>query len=123
MTRYTKEHEWVRIEENEARIGITNYAQDSLGDITFVELPKVGESVRQGGTLCVVESVKAASEIFAPISGTVSTVNDLLSESPETINASPEQDGWICTLKDIALVELDSLMDTESYAEFVKGLE
>ncbi len=120
MKRFTEEHEWVKIDGNVATVGITDYAQNTLGDITFVDLPKVGKTVKKGDTLCVVESVKAASDVFAPLGGTVATVNARLSDAPETVNRSPENDGWICTLTGFDAAELESLMTAEQYAAFCK---
>jgi glycine cleavage system H protein len=120
MIRYTQEHEWVKAEGNTATVGITDYAQHALGDITFVELPKVGKSLKKGDALSVVESVKAASDVFAPVGGTVASVNERLSSAPETVNAAPEADGWICILGNINPAELESLMTAEQYADFCK---
>jgi glycine cleavage system H protein len=120
MMRFTEEHEWVRVEGDVATVGITDYAQGVLGDITYVELPKAGKVFKKGDSLCVVESVKAASDVFAPVGGTVTAVNEALAESPQTVNASPEADGWICTLGGVADAELETLMTAEQYAAFCK---
>lgn len=120
MTKYTKDHEWVRVEGATATVGISDYAQHTLGDITFVDLPKVGKAVKQGDSLCVVESVKAASDVYAPVGGAVASVNAALSGAPETINQSAEGDGWICTLSGVNAAELDGLMTAEQYAAFCK---
>jgi glycine cleavage system H protein len=119
MMHYTKEHEWVNIEGTTARVGISQHAQEALGDITFVELPSVGKILKAGDALGVVESVKAASDIYSPISGTVSEVNSNLDTAPELINQSPETDGWICTLTDINAADADKLMDASAYQAFL----
>ncbi len=120
MTRYTKDHEWIRLEGETATVGISDYAQQALGDITYIELPVVGTTIRKGDGLCVIESVKAASDVYAPAAGTVATVNARLADAPETINASPEGDGWICTLSGVKPADLDEWMTPEAYAEFCK---
>jgi len=120
MKRYTKDHEWIRIEGGRAFVGISDYAQNSLGDITFVDLPKAGTTVKKGDSLCVIESVKAASDVYAPAGGTVETVNAALSDAPEKVNAAAETDGWICTLADVVMSDLAGLMDEAQYADFVK---
>ncbi len=120
MKKYSKEHEWVELENGVARIGISVYAADELGDLTFVELPEVGQSVQAGEVLCVVESVKAASEVYCPVSGTVSEVNEAVEEEPGTINASAEQEGWICKMTDVDEAGLKDLMTAAEYAEFVQ---
>ncbi len=118
--KYSTEHEWLRIEGDIARVGITDYAQDQLGDIVFVELPKVGKVLKQGEEAAVVESVKAASEIYAPASGTVTEVNTALSGEPGLINPAPETDGWIYKLSLATPAELDTLLDAAAYAEMTK---
>jgi len=119
---FTKEHEWVEIEGDQATIGISGHAAHELGDITFVELPQMGKSVKQFDTLAGIESVKAASDIYAPISGRVVQVNDKLEDAPELVNESAEADGWICKLEGGDPAELGSLMDAAAYAEYLKGL-
>jgi len=114
MTKFTKDHEYVTVD---GTVGITPYAQEQLGDIVFVELPKVGQKLKQGDEAAVVESVKAASEIYAPVSGTVTAVNDALSGDPGLINSSPEVDGWIFKLALDDASELDGLMDADAYAK------
>ena len=118
---FTKEHEWVEIEGDQATIGISGHAAHELGDITFVELPQMGKSVKQFDTLAGIESVKA-SDIYAPISGRVVQVNDKLEDAPELVNESAEADGWICKLEGGDPAELGSLMDAAAYAEYLKGL-
>jgi len=114
--RYSKEHEWVRVEDGRATIGITSFAADELGDIVFIELPEAGATLSQFGTFGVVESVKAVSDLFAPISGEVAEVNEALRDKPELLNSDPFGEGWIArvTLADDA--ELDNLMDAAAYA-------
>jgi glycine cleavage system H protein len=114
--RYSKEHEWVRAEDGRATIGITSFAADELGDIVFIELPEVGATLSQFGTFGVVESVKAVSDLFAPVSGEVTEVNEALRDAPELLNSNPFGEGWIArvTLADAA--ELDNLMDAAAYA-------
>jgi len=115
--RYTKEHEWVQVEGNVAAMGITDFAQGELGDIVYVELPTIGRAVTQGEVLGTIESVKAVSEIYAPVSGTVTEVNAVLSDKPETINADPHGAGWICKLSLAKPAELDALLDAGAYAQ------
>jgi glycine cleavage system H protein len=113
--RYSKEHEWVRVEDSRATIGITSFAADELGDIVFVELPEVGASVSQFAPFGVVESVKAVSDLFAPISGEVVEVNDALREAPELLNSDPFGEGWIARIALSETTELDALMDADAY--------
>lgn len=123
MTRYfTKDHEWIAVEGSEATVGITDYAQGQLGDITFVELPAEGGDVGKGDSASVVDSVKAASDVYAPVSGTVTVANAALEEQPELVNSDPEGEGWLwkMTLSDPS--ELDGLMDDASYQAFVSEL-
>lgn len=122
MTYYTKEHEWVKIDGNIATVGITAYAAQHLGDITFVELPAVGKTVKQFGVLCAIESVKAASDIYAPVSGTVLSVNEELNGRPELVNESSEDAAWMATLKPADLSETANLMSREQYDVYQKGL-
>lgn len=115
---YTESHEWVSIEENSnARIGITDHAQEALGDLVYVELPAVGDEISQGDPCAVVESVKAASDIYAPLSGVVVAVNEELESDPALINADPYGDGWLFELELIDTEELDGLKDADAYAE------
>jgi glycine cleavage system H protein len=115
--RYSKEHEWVRVEGSTATIGITSFAADELGDIVFVELPAVGASLSQFATFGVVESVKAVSDLYAPISGAVTAVNDALGEHPELMNSDAYGDGWIAQVQLSDDGELGALMDADAYAE------
>jgi len=114
--RYSKEHEWVRVEGSRATIGITSFAADELGDIVFVELPEMGATLTQFGTFGVVESVKAVSDLFAPISGEVVEVNEALRDAPELLNSDPFVEGWIARVELSDTSELDSLMDAGAYA-------
>ncbi|MDQ4036252.1 MAG: glycine cleavage system protein GcvH [Chloroflexota bacterium] len=115
--RYSKEHEWVRTEGTRATIGITSFAADELGDIVFVELPEVGTSLSQFGTFGVVESVKAVSDLFAPVSGDVLEVNESLRDAPELLNADPFGEGWIARVELADAAELERLMDAATYAD------
>jgi len=119
---YTKEHEWVKIDGNIATVGISDYAAHQLGDITFVELPKPGKSVKQFEVLCAIESVKAASDIYAPVSGSVLSVNETLNTRPEIVNESPEEAAWMATMKMTDPSEVAKLMSREQYDEYRKGL-
>lgn len=119
--KYTKEHEWVRQEDGLMYIGISNYAQLALGDIVFVELPKTGKKLRSGDQMSVVESVKTASDVYTPVSGTVTKVNDVLTAAPELLNSEPYEN-WIAVIEADDPTELDQLMDEKQYAEFcLKG--
>jgi glycine cleavage system H protein len=119
--RYSVEHEWVRTEGGRARVGITDYAQDALGDIVYVELPAVGTEVAVGGKMGEVESTKSVSEIYAPVGGTVTAVNDALTDSPESINADPYGDGWICELELADTAGLEALLDAGAYGDLTAG--
>jgi glycine cleavage system H protein len=121
-TRYTKDHEYVRLDGDVATIGITNHAQEQLGDIVFVELPQVGKSVEQGAEAAVVESVKAASEVYAPLSGEVIEVNSALEGEPAKVNADPLGEGWFLKLKVQDKSQFDGLMDEAAYNDFVATL-
>ncbi len=114
-TRFTKDHEWIRVEGEEGTVGITAYATEQLGDVVFVELPEVGKTVKQGDELAVVESVKAASEVYAPVSGEVIAVNDVLDGEPAKVNESPDADGWFVKIKVADAGELAGLMDDAAY--------
>jgi glycine cleavage system H protein len=123
MTRYfTKDHEWIEVDGDAATVGITDYAQSQLGDVVFVEVPDAGRQLSQGGDAAVVESVKAASDVYAPVSGTVTEGNAALSDTPDLVNTSPEADGWFFKLTLSDTSQLDGLMDEAAYKEFVSGL-
>lgn len=117
--KYTKDHEWVRMEGDVAVVGITEFAQSELGDLVFVDLPAVGKSVAQHGTMCVVESTKAASDVYSPLSGTVAAVNDALAGDPGLINRTPYTDGWIVKLSGISQAELGGLMSADEYKKLL----
>ena len=122
--RYTKSHEWVRVDDDGiATVGITDHAQELLGDLVFVELPEVGGELGAGSECAVVESVKAASDVFSPVSGEVVEVNEVLAEAPETINQDAYEDGWIFRLRLADPDELDALMDADAYAEYAESEE
>ena len=120
--RFTKDHEWVEADGDVVTIGVTAYAAEQLGDVVFVELPDVGKEVKAGDQLAVVESVKAASDVYAPVSGEVVAVNSGLPDAPETVNAEPEKDGWFAKLKLANPNELDQLMDRTAYEQFLSTL-
>jgi glycine cleavage system H protein len=120
--KYTKDHEWIRVDGDVAVVGITDNAQTQLGDVVYVELPEPGRTVEQGKEAAVVESVKAASEVYAPISGEVIAVNDVLAGEPGKVNLDPLGEGWFLKLRIANPKELDGLMDETSYAAFVEGL-
>ena len=122
MIYYTEEHEWIRVESDEATVGITDFAQGQLGDIVFVELPEVGRQVTKGGEAAVVESVKAASEVYAPIAGEVVAVNEELAGEPAKVNQDPMGGGWFMKLRPANIAELDGLMDEAKYKAYVEGL-
>ncbi|GIL41076.1 glycine cleavage system protein GcvH [Roseiterribacter gracilis] len=120
--RFTKDHEWVRLEGDVATVGITAFAQDQLGDVVFVELPAVGKKVEQGKDAAVVESVKAASEVYAPLDGEVTEVNDALTGDPALVNADPMGAAWFFKMKVANKAQLDGLLDQAAYDAYVKGL-
>ena len=120
--RYTDQHEWIRLDGDEATVGITKYAAEALGDVVFVEVPQVGKAVKAGGEAAVVESVKAASDIYAPASGTVSAANDALAAEPSKVNDDPEGGGWVFKLKDVSMDEFAKLMDEGTYKKFLETL-
>lgn len=119
--RYSVEHEWVRTEGGRARVGITDYAQDALGDIVYVELPTVGSEMAVGAKLGEVESTKSVSEIYSPVAGTVAAVNDALSDSPERINGDPYGEGWICELELADPGGSEALLDAAAYSDLTAG--
>jgi glycine cleavage system H protein len=118
--KYAKTHEWVKVEGNLAIVGITDHAQDSLGDITFVDLPKIGAQVRAGGECAVIESVKAAGDLYSPVSGKIAEVNEELETAPEKINTEPYGNGWIMKIKDFNAADLNNLLDAAAYEKFLE---
>jgi glycine cleavage system H protein len=121
LLRFTTDHEWIRLQGDLAVIGITDYAQSQLGDVVYVELPEIGRQVEKGKEAAVVESVKAASEVYAPVSGEVAEVNDAITADPAKVNADPMGEGWFIKLRLSDPEELDGLMDEEAYQRFVEG--
>lgn len=121
--KYTKEHEWVEVSGAEATIGISDYAQDQLGDVVYIDLPDVGQEVEKGAEAAVIESVKAASEVYAPASGEVTARNDALDDNPALVNESAEADGWFYRMKLSDPSQLDDLMDADAYAKFLETLD
>ena len=119
--RYSREHEWVRVDGEQATIGITSFAADELGDIVFVETPEAGAKISQFASFGVVESVKAVSDLYAPISGEVVEVNEALRETPELLNTAPYEGGWIARVKLSDPTEIDALLDADAYAELTGG--
>jgi glycine cleavage system H protein len=121
-TRYSKDHEWVAVEGDVATVGITAYAADQLGDVVFVELPETGRKVKKGDAAAVVESVKAASDVFSPVSGEIVETNAVLTDNPQQVNEGAETSGWFMKIRIAAKGELDGLMDEKSYRDFVATL-
>ena len=121
--RYTKDHEYIRVDGDIGTVGISEHAQHALGDVVFVELPDVGRALPQGGEAAVVESVKAASEVYAPVAGDVVEVNKALEETPATVNEDPLGNGWFMKIRIADASQLDALMDEAAYAEFLKTLD
>lgn len=119
--RYTKDHEWVKIEGSTATVGVTEFAQSELGEIVFVDLPAAGKKVTQGQSFCVLESTKAASDVYAPISGTVKSANADLASDPTKVNSGPYEDGWLVTLEGINESEVSKLMNAEEYKKHINA--
>ncbi|HEX4507297.1 MAG TPA: glycine cleavage system protein GcvH [Alphaproteobacteria bacterium] len=117
--KFTKDHEWIRIEGETATVGITDYAQQQLGDVVFVELPDVGKALERGKDAAVVESVKAASEVFAPVDGEVTEINKLLQDQPDTVNSDPQGEGWFFKVKLADIAQLDALMNETEYNNMI----
>jgi glycine cleavage system H protein len=122
-TKYSKDHEWVAIDGDIGTVGITAHAQEQLGELVYVEVPEVGASLDQGDEACVVESVKAASEVYAPCSGEIVEVNESLADAPTTVNDDAEGDGWLFKIKIADMSELDEMMDEEGYKSYLEELE
>ena len=118
---YTEEHEWIRVEGDEATVGITDFAQGQLGDIVFVELPEAGRQVTKGGEAAVVESVKAASDVYAPVDGEIVEPNPALGDDPSLVNSDPEGEGWFFRLRLADPSQLEGLMDADAYKSFADG--
>ena len=120
--RYTRDHEWIRLEGDVATVGVSDYAQEQLGDVVFVELPEVGKLLAKGAEAAVIESVKAAGEIFAPVAGEVIEVNGALADEPGTVNADPEGEGWFLRLRVTNPTEVEALMTIDAYQEFLRTI-
>ena len=120
--RFTDQHEWVRVENGVGTVGITKYAADSLGDVVYVELPSAGKKLNPGGEAAVVESVKAASEVYSPIAGEVTEANQAIADEPAKVNADPEGEGWFFRLRVADMAALSKLMTMDQYKEFLRGL-
>jgi glycine cleavage system H protein len=119
--RYTKDHEWARLEGGSVRVGITDYAQDALGDVVFVQVPTTGTVLAAGSSMSEVESTKSVSDIYAPVDGTITDVNDELVENPQRLNEDPYGDGWICVLALADPTQFEGLLDAEAYRALVEG--
>jgi len=119
--RYSSDHEWVRLEDDTVRVGITDYAQDALGDVVYVEVPEIGVTVVANAKVSEVESTKSVSDIFAPVAGTVVAVNDELAEAPEWLNDDPYGTGWICVIRPDDLAAVEGLLDAEAYTSLIEG--
>lgn len=119
--RYSSDHEWVRLEDGKLRLGITDYAQDALGDVVYVEIPEVGASVEASAKVSEVESTKSVSDIYAPVAGTVVAVNADLADSPERLNDDPYGEGWICVIEPADPSSVDGLLDVEAYRRLIEG--
>ncbi|MDH4208766.1 MAG: glycine cleavage system protein GcvH [Anaerolineae bacterium] len=121
--RYDKEHEWIRVEGDEGVIGVSDFAQDQLSDVVYVELPEVGDSLGRGDVLAVVESVKAASDVYMPVAGEILEINEALEDSPELVNQDPYGEAWFVRVAIADLAELDDLMDADAYQAFIESLD
>jgi len=119
---YSKDHEWVRREGDAVVVGVTDYAQHELGDVVYVDLPAVGKELKKGDPAANIESVKAVSDVFAPVAGTITAANSKLSDTPELVNQDPFAEGWIFKMKVVQASELDELMDLKKYEEYLKGI-
>jgi glycine cleavage system H protein len=118
--RYTQDHEWARLEDGRVRIGITDYAQDALGDVVFVQLPERGAKVEAGASFSEVESTKSVSDIYAPVAGTVVDVNAELADAPQRVNEDPYGEGWICVIEPLDVASIEALLDAEAYQELIR---
>jgi glycine cleavage system H protein len=119
--RYSSDHEWVRVEEERARVGITDYAQDALGDVVFVDLPEAGAKVTRGESCCEVESTKSVSEVYAPLDGTIVEINGELADNPQRLNDDPYGDGWMFVIDPLDAAQLGDLLDAEGYRALIEG--
>lgn len=119
--RYTQDHEWARLEDGRVRIGITDFAQDALGDVVFVQVPEIGTAVESGASFSEVESTKSVSDVYAPVAGTVVEVNTSLVDSPQQLNEDPYGDGWICVIEPHRVSDFQSLMEAEAYRQLIAG--
>ncbi len=119
--RYSPDHEWVRLENGQLRLGITDYAQDALGDVVYVEIPEMGLTIDASGKVSEVESTKSVSDIYAPVAGTIVAVNDALSDAPERLNDDPYGEGWICVIEPTDPNSLDALLDVDDYRRLIEG--
>ena len=119
--RYSSDHEWIRVEDNRLRVGITEYAQDALGDVVFVQVPEVGAAVEVGAAMSEVESTKSVSDIYAPVAGTVVEVNVDLTDHPERLNDDPYGDGWICVIEPTEIAAVEGLLTAEGYRTLIEG--
>ena len=119
--RYSSDHEWVSVDGNRARVGITDYAQDALGDVVYVQVPTVGAAVSAGDSFGEVESTKSVSDVYAPVSGTVVAVNDALADSPEALNQDPYGNGWLCEIEMSDATQVDTLLDASAYQALIAG--
>ena len=119
--RYSTDHEWIRVEDGKARVGITDYAQDALGDVVYVQVPSVGTKVAIGDSFSEVESTKSVSDIYAPVSGVVVAVNDTLADDPAVVNSDPYGAGWLCVIEPSTAEELDQLLDAAGYRTLTEG--
>ena len=119
--RYSPDHEWVRLENGQLRLGITDYAQDALGDVVYVEIPEMGLTIGASGKVSEVESTKSVSDIYAPVAGTIVAVNDALSDSPERLNDDPYGEGWICVIQPTDPNSVDALLDVDGYRRLIEG--
>lgn len=122
MLKFTEDHEWVRVDGEIGTVGISDYAQEQLGDVVFVELPDIGKTIAKGDEAAVVESVKAASEVYAPVEGEVTAVNEALNDNPGLINSDAQGDGWFLKIKVTDASQLETLMDEAAYKTYVEGL-
>ena len=119
--KYSSDHEWIAVDGNKVRMGITDYAQDALGDVVFVQVPSLGAAVSAGDTMSEVESTKSVSDIYAPVSGTIVAVNESLADQPESLNNDPYGAGWICEIELADVTQLDGLLDASGYRSLVQG--